>query len=72
MPEAAMDENHGSPIEQNNVGPSREILAMESKPIAETMHESSDREFGSRIACPDAAHVLAAPSLRQDVGHGRA
>jgi hypothetical protein len=69
MPEATMDKNHGPPTGQNDVRPARKVLAMEPKSIAKTMHESSDRELGSRIACPDAAHVLAAPSLRQDVGH---
>jgi hypothetical protein len=60
MPETAVDKYNLPQSRENKVGLTRQIVLMESKPIAKGMREAPDAKFRLGVLAADRAHNRAA------------
>lgn len=58
VPPAAVNENDLSVTRKDDIRTSRKIRSVEAKPIAQAMHQSSNRNFGCGIVLAYARHAV--------------
>jgi hypothetical protein len=61
MPKATVNENNGFQARKNEVGLSRQVLAMEAIPEAKRVSNFPNCDFRLHILASNRSHILAAP-----------
>ena len=69
MPEAAVHEDGQTVSGEHQVRASGEVLALQPEAQAHPVSDSSDGQFGSRVASANPRHQSASPLAVHDVGH---
>lgn len=65
VPEAPSDLNHLAQTWQNNVGFSRQVLAVKSESITHRVDQSSNHQFGAGVFATNQRHLGASVSVDQ-------
>jgi hypothetical protein len=69
VPKTAMNQQGNTISWQNDVGPTRQVSAVQSEPVAKSVKRASNRQFGGSIARAYSRHIPAASLSRKFVGH---
>ena len=69
VPKAAMHKDGFAPARKNDVGMTRQTLAMQSVSIAELRQDPPDLQFRLHVFAADSPHILTSANLRDCVRH---
>jgi len=58
VPETAVDKDDFLMSGQNNIRTPRQFSVMQAKSVSQTMHESSNGNFGYSVLASDARHAI--------------
>jgi hypothetical protein len=69
VPETAVNQNDRTASGKNDVGPARQVPAVDTKPEPPAVQQTADQFFGLRVTAADAGHHAAACGAVYDIDH---